>query len=260
MLNIFFWRLRVLAFYVLVALFTTLFCISLSIAIYVFRVNSNIRYNFAFIFSYGFILLNKFICNLTYDVEGLAKLPKEPSIVLSNHQSFWDNIIMQILIPRHSWIIKKELFDIPMFGWGLKMSEPVAVDRTNNNSVKQILEEGKKKLDKGLWLIIFPESTRLLPNQTAKFKPSALKLAKIANVPIVLMAHNAGVYWPKGFWIKKPGVIKVKIIEVISQKEIEETDIRVLNDKVEKIINNEKQNLLTEAIAQHVLKSINIIS
>ena len=112
---------------------------------------------------------------------------------------------MQLIIPKHSWFDKRELFNIPFFGWGLKMVDPIAVPRRNNISIKQILREGqKKKLQDGLWLIVFPESTRLRPEQSTKFKPSAIRLEVTEKVPIVLMAHNAGVYWPKGFWINKP--------------------------------------------------------
>jgi len=199
------------------------------------------------VFSYSFIWLVRVICGLKYNVSGLEKLPKEPSIVLANHQSFWDNVFMQLIIPEHSWILKRELFKIPFFGWGLKMVDPIAVDRQDSLSVKQILREGQIKLQNGLWLIIFPESTRLKPDQITKFKPSAVKLASIAKVPIVLMAHNAGVYWPKGFWIKKSGTIQVKIIGVIQAASIEENDVRRITEQVQEVINAEKQILFENA-------------
>jgi len=213
-----------------------------------FNINYDIRYKIGFVYSHVFIWLAKVTCGLNYQVSGLDKLPTTPSIVLSNHQSFWDNIFMQIIIPEHSWVLKRELFNIPLFGWGLRMVKPIAVDRNANISVKQILTEGQKKILEGLWLIIFPESTRLKPEETKKFKPSAVKLASITKVPIVMIAHNAGVYWPKGFWIKQPGIIKVTIIDVISVEEIEQTDVRILTEKIEHVINSEKQRLFEETM------------
>lgn len=242
------WRLRVLSFYFVITIFTSIFVLSMYIPIKIFKINYSAKYKLAVLFSKIFIWLSKIICGLNYKVTGLDKLPKVPSVVLANHQSFWDNVIMQIIIPEHSWIIKKELFKIPFFGWGLKLMDPVAVDRKDNLSVKQILKEGQAKLQNGLWLIIFPESTRLRPEQTAKFKPSAIKLAVMTEVPMVLMAHNAGVYWPKGFWIKRSGTIDVKIITVVwPDKSDEKHDVRSLTEKIETIINTEKQVLFERA-------------
>lgn len=238
------WRLRVLSFYIIASINCILFFIGSYITIKLFNVKYHIKYKIAFAFSYVFILLAKNICGLKYKVSGLEKLPSEPCVVLANHQSFWDNVFMQLIIPEHSWVIKKELFNIPFFGWGLRMVDPIAVDRKDNISVNQILREGQKKLKEGLWLIVFPESTRLKPDQTAKFKPSAVKLAEIAKVPIVLIAHNAGVFWPKGFWIKKPGVIQVKVIQVISKDDIQNLGVRVITENAQHLINTEKKILL----------------
>ena len=246
-----FWRIRVLAFYSLLSIFTTIFFIICYIPITFFNINYNIRYGIGVVFSYVFIWLAKIVCGLRYNVTGLEKLPSTPSIVVSNHQSFWDQIFVQLIIPKHSWVLKKELFKIPLFGWGLRMVKPVAVDRNSNISVGQILKEGAEKITSGLWLIIFPESTRLRPDQTSKYKPSAAKLASVVKVPIVLMAHNAGVYWPKGFWIKKPGIIQVKIIDVIPVTEVEKHDARELTDQMEQIINREKKILFEQTFEQN---------
>ncbi len=241
-----FWKFRVLLFYATVSCYSIIHFFIFYILVKVLNVNYSLKYKMGALFSYGFIWLAKSMCGLKYNVSGLEKLPSEPSIVLSNHQSFWDNIFMQLIIPEHSWIIKQELFNIPFFGWGLKMLDPIAVDRQDNISVKQILRSGQKKLKNNLWLIIFPESTRLMPEQVTKFKPSAIKLASMAKVPIVLIAHNSGIYWPKGFWIKKPGTIQVKIIKAISAAEVNNIEVRELTDQIEQIINSEKQRLLEQ--------------
>ncbi|MBL3284667.1 1-acyl-sn-glycerol-3-phosphate acyltransferase [Rickettsiales endosymbiont of Paramecium tredecaurelia] len=244
----FIWHLRVLLFYLVVSIFTITFFTISAVPLRFCNLSYDTKYLIVTWFSRGFILICKLICNLDYKITGIEKLPKEPCVVMANHQSFWDNIIMQLIIPKHSWIIKRELFDIPFFGWGLKLVEPIAVDRTERLSVKQILEYGAQKLSQGLWIVIFPESTRLNPDQTARFKPSGLKLAQVAEVPVVLLAHNAGVYWPKGFWIKKPGVIDIRVLDVISKEELEQFDVRTLNDKAENLINTNKQMLLQQSI------------
>src|SRR5690606_21174036 len=116
---IMFWHLRVLIFYASVSILTIMFCALFFILVRIFDANYHIKYKFAVVFSYSFIWLGRMICGLKYQVSGLEKLPDEPCVVLANHQSFWDNVFMQLIIPEHSWIIKRELLNIPFFGWGL---------------------------------------------------------------------------------------------------------------------------------------------
>jgi 1-acyl-sn-glycerol-3-phosphate acyltransferase len=235
-------RARVLFFYFTVTIasivFFSIFWIPLK-----YSKKYRIKYALAVAFSYIFVSSAKFLCGLNYHVKGLDKLPTTPSLVLSNHQSFWDNVFMQVIIPRHSWIIKKQLYTIPIFGWGLKMLNPIAVDRSYNSSVKQILLEGERKFKENLWLVMFPESTRLTPEQTVKFKTSAAKLALMNKVPVVLMAHNAGVYWPKGFWFHKSGTVQVTIAKVLMPDEIEDLGVKELTSLIEETINTEKNRL-----------------
>lgn len=186
-------------------------------------------------------MLIKFICSMDYEIEGQENLPEGPAVVLANHQSFWDNMIMPVIFPMQTWVVKRELFNFPIFGLGLKVVDPIAVDRTKNSSVNQILDDGTKKLKQGLWVVIFPESTRLRPGQTVPFKASGAKLAHITGVPIVPVAHNAGSLWPKGFWIERPGVIKLKIGAPLYH--YEKQTAREVNNQVEEWINYTKENL-----------------
>jgi 1-acyl-sn-glycerol-3-phosphate acyltransferase len=237
------WIARVCLFYLLgvVLLYSSLGLICLFVLI--LRASYKTKYRICLYFSYSFVFAAKVICGLNYRVEGLEKLPSTPSVLLSNHQSFWENVFVQIVIPRHSWVIKKELFDIPLFGWCLKKMDPIAIDRQNKTSVKDILTKGIKKLNSGLWLVIFPEGTRLKPTQNTKLKPSGIKVAMMASVPIVIMVHNAGIFWPKGIWIKRPGTIKVKIAEVIYPEQFAGLDVRTLTDQIEEIMVHQKSLL-----------------
>lgn len=241
-----FWRLRVLAFYAALGFFVLTFFVFCCVPVHYLNASYNVRYKVAESFSHIFIFLAKILCGIKYEVIGIEKLPRDgkPYIVLANHQSFWENLFMQLIIPKHSWVIKKELFDIPIFGWGLRTVKPIAIDRSTSRSVVQILEEGKKKIDEGLSIVMFPEATRIKIDKNVKFKPSAAKLAISTSVPIVLIAHNAGVCWPTGFWFRKPGLISVKILEVISAKKYQEYDVRSLTDYIQERINKEKEILV----------------
>jgi 1-acyl-sn-glycerol-3-phosphate acyltransferase len=248
MFTLMFWRLRVLLFYFIIAAVTT-FCLLVLLISNLIGLSYDYKYFIARTYSYLFIWLVRTVCGIEYQVLGLEKLPKTPAVFMGNHQSFWENVFVNIIVPKHSWIIKKELFDIPVFGLGLRLMDPVAIDRTEHLSVKKILVEGQKKLNNGLWIVIFPESTRLLPHEYKKFKPSGVKLAMEAKVPITLMAHNAGLYWPKGFWIKKPGLITVEILTVLMPQDIEGQDARQVTNKAEQIINTAKDLLSAQQIS-----------
>ena len=144
-------------------------------------------------------------------------------------------------------MIKKELFDIPVLGSGFRIAEPIAIDRSNSMSVKQIILKGTHKIQQGISMVIFPEGTRVNPGRSVLLKPSAAKLALNCSVPIVIIVHNAGYFWPKGFWFKKPGVIKVKVLEVLDANKIGEFgDARQLTKYIETIMNSEKDLLIDE--------------
>jgi len=234
------WRFRVLSFFIIIAIVTILHLIPMLLLHWA---SYRVRYKVAYSYAWSFVALVKLICGMQYVVEGIENIPEDgPAVVLANHQSFWDNMIMPVLFPRQTWVVKKELLNYPVFGLGLKIADPIAVDRTKSTSVNQILDDGTKKLKSGLWVVIFPESTRLNPGQTVPFKPSGAKLAHMNHVPIVPVAHNAGILWPKGFWIKRPGVITVVIGKTLYPQDGQ--NARDLSGVVEDWINKTKDGLI----------------
>ena len=168
----------------------------------------------------------KFSCNLSYEVEGLENLPSETAIVLCKHASTWDSLALQAILPPQTWVLKRELLRVPFFGWGLALLKPVAIDRASGRqALKQLVELGKICLDEGRWLIIFPEGTRMAPGTMRKFGYGGALLAEKSGHPVVPVAHNAGHFWPRHGFLKKPGVIRVKIGPVIDSKTLKAAQI-----------------------------------
>jgi 1-acyl-sn-glycerol-3-phosphate acyltransferase len=170
-----------------------------------------VRYWIITRWSHFFIFWAKLTCGLNYRVEGLEHLPKQTAIVFSNHQSAWETIFFQTLLPTQTWILKKELLYIPVFGWGLKLIEPIAIKRKGGDAKTKLLREGLAKLKQNRWVIVFPEGTRVAVGEDKRFAKGGAALAEASGYPIVPIRHNAGTFWPKGFFIKRPGVIQVKI-------------------------------------------------
>jgi len=176
-------------------------------------------------------------CGIRHEVTGLENLPQSPSIILSKHQSAWETLAFQAIFPTQVYVLKRELLWIPIFGWGLAMSSPIAIDRSaGREALKKLVENGAARLKKGLWVVIFPEGTRKAPGEKGKYLIGGAWLATHTKTQVVPVAHNAGRYWAKNTFIKKPGTIHIHI-----GKPIQATGIKAdaLNQQVEQWIESE---------------------
>lgn len=154
----------------------------------------------------------KLTCGLDYEVEGLENIPADGFIVMSKHSSTWETLALQLFFRPMVWVVKHELLFIPFFGWGLKAMNAIAIDRgTGRKAIKQLVAEGRQRMDEGRIVMLFPEGTRVMPGQHKPFKMGGAILAQKTGYSILPVAHNAGEYWPRHSWIKWPGTIKLVI-------------------------------------------------
>jgi 1-acyl-sn-glycerol-3-phosphate acyltransferase len=174
------------------------------------------------------------LCGLKYVVEGRERIPGGNHIVMSNHTSAWETVVQFLIFPPQVWVLKRELLWIPFVGWGLKLLRPIAINRgEGHRAVNQVVEQGKARLMDGLWIIIFPEGTRVVAGETRKFGVSGALLAIASGKCVVPLSHNAGVFWPRRGFVKKPGTIRVVIGEPI---ESTGKNPRELNEEVRQSI------------------------
>lgn len=152
-------------------------------------------------------------CQLHYEVEGMEHIPAQgPGIVFAKHQSTWETLALQHIFPPQIWVAKRELLWIPFFGWGLALMKPIAIKRgTGRAAVMQLIRQGIERLNEGLWVIIFPEGTRVAPGQKGRYRIGGAVLAEQSGYPVVPVAHNAGEFWARHSFIKRPGTIQVRI-------------------------------------------------
>ena len=190
-----------------------------------FAIPGVLLYPFSFRWRYGFIShWAKFniwwlrvTCNLRFEVEGRENIPAQACVVLCKHQSAWETLALQCVFPPQVWVLKKELLWMPFFGWGLAMLEPIAIDRGDGRkALKSLLTQGAQRLQAGRWVVVFPEGTRVPVGEQKPFQIGGAKLAEHAGAPVVPVAHNAGVYWPRKSFLKFPGVIKMVVGPAIS--------------------------------------------
>ncbi|OZA08219.1 MAG: 1-acyl-sn-glycerol-3-phosphate acyltransferase [Methylotenera sp. 17-45-7] len=180
-------------------------------------------------------------CGIRHEVSGLENLPQTPSIILSKHQSAWETLAFQAIFPTQVYVLKRELLWIPIFGWGLAMSSPIAIDRSaGREALKKLVSIGQRRLQDGLWVVIFPEGTRKAPGEKGKYQIGGAWLATHTKTQVVPVAHNAGNCWPKNSFLKKPGVIQIHI-----GKPIQSVGLKAdaLNTQVEAWIESEMPQL-----------------
>jgi len=154
----------------------------------------------------------KHVCGLDFVVEGRERIPEGAHIVMSNHSSAWETIAQFVIFPPHVWVLKRELLWIPFVGWGLWVLRPIAINRgEGHRAVNQVVEQGKARLADGLWVVVFPEGTRVVAGEKKKFGVSGALLATETGKLVVPVSHDAGKFWPRRGIIKKRGTIRLII-------------------------------------------------
>ncbi len=187
----------------------------------------NMRYAIASSWAKMNMVFLRWFCNLDYEIKCPENIPQQASLVLSNHQSTWETLAFQDFLPNQLWVLKKELLRIPLFGWGLAIISPIAIDRSaGKKAVDQIVEQGEQKLAQGRWVIVFPEGTRMSPGTNSKYKMGGFIFASRMKHPVLPVAHNAGEFWPKHSFIKYPGTITVSIGEAFDAYGMEPDEVK----------------------------------
>jgi 1-acyl-sn-glycerol-3-phosphate acyltransferase len=204
-----------------------------------------VRFGLAFAWANSILWMLGKLCRLHYVVEGKENIPVDNHISMWKHSSSFETIAQMTVFPPQSWVFKRELLWVPFVGWALNFMKPIAIDRAaGHTAVNQVLEQGKRLLAEGQWIVIFPEGTRMPAGQTRKYGISGALLATETGRKIVPVAHDAGYYWPRRGVVKKPGMIRVVIGPPIDSAGV---DPRQLNERVQAWI----EGTVASLTAQH---------
>jgi 1-acyl-sn-glycerol-3-phosphate acyltransferase len=155
-------------------------------------------------------------CGIKYQVLGREHMP-DPSkgngaIYLAKHQSRYETLLLRSLFSPVCYVYKRELHWVPFFGWGIALCGMIPIDRAKGKeALDQVAAVGGVKLRTGWNMLLFPEGTRVDPGQKRRYKPGGTFLSVATGIPVIPVAHNAGDVWPRGKWIKKPGMVTVSI-------------------------------------------------
>ena len=210
-------------------------------ALLTFPLHPRLRYPIISSWALTVIWLLRVLCGIRMEVRGAENIPQEPCIVLCKHQSAWETVALQKVFPAQVWVLKRELMWIPFFGWGLAMSSPIAIKRSDGReAMKQLLRQGKERMAMGFCVVIFPEGTRIPYGKRGKYKIGGALLGTSSGAPVVPVAHNAGKFWGRNSFLKYPGVITMSIGQPIVPAGLKPEE---LNQRVETWIENEIERL-----------------
>lgn len=226
--------------------FTTLIIFFATLLLLSFPLPLEKRFRLTHAWSTTTIRWLRITCNLRYEVQGTENIPKDRAgIIFAKHQSTWETLTLNFWFEKQSWVVKRELLRIPVFGWGMHMMNPIALDRSaGRKAIDQLVEQGRERLEQGNWIVIFPEGTRIAPGKKGRYRLGGAVLAERSGYPVIPIAHNAGEYWPRRKFIKRPGVIQVHIGPLIQAQGRTAKDI--LNEAEQWIENEMKKITILE--------------
>jgi len=158
------------------------------------------------------IWLSRSILGIDWRIEGFEHLPARPAVILAKHQSAWETMAFQMIFPPQVHVLKRELLWIPFFGWGLALMSPIAINRGRGvAALRSIARRGRERLEQGFWVVVFPEGTRVAPGERRDYQIGGAWLAAESGAPVVPVAHNAGLFWPRNAFLKRSGTVTVRI-------------------------------------------------
>lgn len=156
------------------------------------------------------------IGGIRWRFEGVENLPDGPFILACKHQSTWETLSLYVYFGRPAFILKKELTEIPLFGWYLGKAGHISVNRTAGASaLRGMIENTRRVLKTGRKIIIFPEGTRTKPGDTTRYHPGVVALYRDTGYQLVPAALNSGVFWPRTIWHCKPGEIVLRFLPAL---------------------------------------------
>ena len=162
-----------------------------------------------------------FILGIRNRVTGMENLPTgqtSAAVLLLKHQSTWETLCMPALMPHPlAYVFKKELLYVPFFGWSMARMDMIHIDRKDGRrAFSKVVEQGKRLMAQGTWVIMFPEGTRIPRGQQGVYKSGGARLAIQTGAPVIPIAVTSAKCWPRKAFIKTPGVVDISIGKPIS--------------------------------------------
>lgn len=205
-------RIRSLIFNILIFLWVG---IVIGVALFLIPLPERYFLRWIQLWSQGCLVLCRTLVGITYEVRGQEFL-REGAIIACRHESFWETTVFHALVPKPRYVLKKQLTDIPLYGYVLKKLGSLSIDRDKGaRSITLLMRNTQKALAEGGTLVIFPEGTRMPKNRVGILKPGVYVLYRAAQKPVIPAMVNSGSFWPRRGFLKRPGHIILSFLPPI---------------------------------------------
>lgn len=224
--------------YIRTFIFYTLFYVMTSIGYFVFSpllfLPRTVHMWVPFLWTKASCFLLRVICGIKEEIRGKENLPEGPFIIACKHQSAWETLSFNYIVPETCFVTKKELLNIPFFGWFLRANNMIPLDRGKGvSSMKNLIKDARLQLENGRYIMIFPEGTRTQPGERIPYKRGIQNLWSNLKVPVVPVALNSGLFWNAKSRLKKPGTIIVEFLPPLSKDHDPKTFMKDLEERIE---------------------------
>jgi len=156
------------------------------------------------------------ICGIDVEWRGREKLPQGACIVACKHQSVWETFALFMVLPDPTYVLKRELMQLPLFGWLATKARMIPIDRGSHaKALTGMLAAARREAARGRQIVIFPEGTRRPPGAKPHYLPGAAFLYADLGLPCVPIALNSGLFWPRHSWLRRPGTVVAEVLDPI---------------------------------------------
>jgi 1-acyl-sn-glycerol-3-phosphate acyltransferase len=182
--------------------------------------------------------LLKWICGIEHEIIGADKIPAGAAIVASKHQSAWETFTMAAILPDPTFVLKRELQWIPLFGWYTWKAKLIPINRSARRAaLEQATEAGRERMQANRQLIIYAEGTRRAVDAPPNYKYGVAHLYGELNVPCVPVALNSGLYWPRRSLRFRPGKVRIQFLDPIQPGMEKTAFLKELETRIETVTN-----------------------
>ena len=182
----------------------------------------------------GLLFLAAMICGIRYRIVGREHLPAGPAVIAAKHQSAWDTMIFHQLLDDPVFAVKRELFAVPLLGWYMHKAGCLRIDRSSPvRAMRTLITGATRALAEGSQVVVFPEGTRVAPGVRGPYHAGISGLYGRGGAPVIPVALNSGVLWPRRAFRKYPGVITLEILPPVPSGLDREDFLRELKQRIE---------------------------
>ena len=203
-------------------------------------------------YSRSTLWLLRVICNVKVEWRGREKLPQGAYIVACKHQSLWETFALFMLLPDPTYVLKRELMWIPLFGWLASKARMIPINRgARAAALSQMATRVREEIPEARQIVIFPEGTRRAPGAKPRYLPGVAYLYAEIGLPCVPIALNSGLFWPRRTLRRYPGTVLVEVLDPIEPG----LDKRAFLERLQAVLEEATARLVAEGEQSRIQKS-----